>query len=44
MDIQTCIAKLGAIDEGVPFAIRQNNCLQCGNCFENCPTQAIEQL
>ena len=33
-----------AINEGAPFAIRQNNCLQCGNCFENCPAQAIERL
>lgn len=42
----TCqsVCPQSAIDEGVPFAIRQNNCLQCGNCFENCPTQAIEQL
>lgn len=36
----------GAVDQGAPksYLIRQNNCLQCGNCFENCPVQAIERL
>ncbi len=31
----------GAIDEGLPFTIRQRNCLHCGLCLENCPAQAI---
>ncbi|MGI6050893.1 MAG: 4Fe-4S binding protein [Bilifractor sp.] len=30
-----------AIEEGTPFAIRQDSCLHCGLCFENCPVQAI---
>lgn len=30
-----------AIDEGMPFQIRQQNCLHCGLCFESCPVQAI---
>lgn len=34
----------GAIDEGEPFVIRQNNCLQCDNCFEHCPVEAIIKL
>lgn len=39
----TCMASCpqNAIEEGVPFAIRQNNCLHCGRCFEHCPVQAI---
>ena len=31
------------IEEGSPFAIRQENCLHCGLCQENCPVQAIEE-
>lgn len=31
------------IEEGSPFAIRQENCLHCGLCQENCPVQAIER-
>lgn len=34
----------GAIDEGMSFMIRQENCLHCGRCYENCPVQAIERL
>lgn len=30
-----------AIDEGAPYAIRQENCLHCGLCYERCPVQAI---
>ena len=30
-----------SIDEGTPFAIRQDSCLHCGLCFENCPVDAI---
>lgn len=30
-----------AIDEGLPYSIRQNNCLHCGRCYEHCPVQAI---
>ena len=30
-----------AIDEGMPYSIRQNNCLHCGRCYEHCPVQAI---
>ncbi len=29
------------IEEGEPFAIRQEHCLHCGLCYENCPVQAI---
>lgn len=32
------------ITEGSPFVIDEAHCLQCGNCFENCPVQAIEWL
>ena len=32
------------ITEGTPFVIDEAHCLQCGNCFENCPVQAIEWL
>ena len=32
------------ISDGTPFEIDQAHCLQCGNCFENCPVQAIEWL
>lgn len=31
----------GAIEEGEPYVIRQNNCLHCGRCSELCPVQAI---
>ncbi|MGI6203920.1 MAG: 4Fe-4S binding protein [Anaerovoracaceae bacterium] len=31
------------IDEGTPFAIRQESCLHCGLCFENCPADAIRR-
>ena len=31
------------IEEGTPFAIRQENCLHCGLCAENCPVQAIRK-
>lgn len=27
----------------VPFAIRQENCLHCGNCMEACPCGAVER-
>ena len=39
----TCAANCPqqAIDEGLPYVIRQRNCLHCGLCFENCPAQAI---
>ncbi len=39
----TCggICPQGAIDESLPYVIRQQNCLHCGLCFENCPVQAI---
>lgn len=30
-----------AIDEGLPYEIRQRNCLHCGLCVENCPVEAI---
>ena len=41
----TCAAVCpqSAIDEGTPYAIRQENCLHCGLCFESCPVQAIER-
>lgn len=39
----TCagVCPQGAVEEGLPYAIRQRNCLHCGLCFENCPVQAI---
>ena len=41
---ETCVSVFPqrAIDmqDGKAF-IRQQNCLHCGNCFENCPVQAI---
>ena len=43
MDIETCIKKQGCIEEGTPFSIQENHCLQCGNCFENCPVDAIRR-
>lgn len=41
----TCLSVCpqNAIDEGMPFVIRQINCLQCGNCYENCPAEAIQR-
>ena len=55
MDIETCLKKHGyvgvldfaTVDEdglrrcgtSVPF----DHCLQCGNCFENCPVQAVQR-
>lgn len=41
----TCVSVCpqNAIDEGMPYEIRQRNCLHCGQCFENCPVQAIER-
>ena len=32
-----------AIDDGMPYTIRQNNCLHCGLCYEKCPTGCIEK-
>lgn len=29
------------IEEGKPYAIRQNHCLHCGNCYEKCPMKAV---
>ena len=42
---RTCqtVCPQSVISEGTPFAIDQNHCLQCGNCYENCPVQAIER-
>lgn len=37
---QNCIDK----GEPQPYTIRQNNCLHCGDCFENCPAGAIIRL
>ncbi len=31
------------IEAGSPFRIQENHCLQCGNCFENCPVEAIRR-
>ncbi len=31
----------GAIREGNPYEIIQENCLHCGRCFEKCPADAI---
>ena len=42
----TClgVCPQGCIVEGTPFVIDRNHCLQCGNCYENCPVRAIERL
>lgn len=28
-------------DNGLPVSIYQNNCLHCGNCFRDCPVNAV---
>ncbi|MBQ8963770.1 MAG: 4Fe-4S binding protein [Clostridia bacterium] len=28
----------------MPYVIDANHCLQCGNCAENCPVEAIRRL
>ena len=42
----TCcqVCPQGAIEEGVPYRIRQENCLHCGGCFESCPVRAVEHI
>ena len=42
----TCqgVCPQNVITEGSPYEIDANHCLQCGNCAENCPVQAIERL
>jgi uncharacterized pyridoxamine 5'-phosphate oxidase family protein/NAD-dependent dihydropyrimidine dehydrogenase PreA subunit len=32
------------ITEGTPFSIDPEHCLQCGNCFENCPVGVIHRI
>ncbi|MBR1781821.1 MAG: 4Fe-4S binding protein, partial [Oscillospiraceae bacterium] len=41
----TCqtVCPQSCIEDGSPFRIRENHCLQCGNCFENCPVEAIRR-
>lgn len=41
----TCqrVCPQSCIEEGAPFAIRENHCLQCGNCLENCPVEAVKR-
>ncbi len=34
---QKCIG-----EDGIPFKIRQENCLHCGNCMEACPAGAVK--
>ena len=50
MDLQTCLKKMELVgvlafatvdSEGTPFVIRQEHCLHCGNCYENCPVKAV---
>lgn len=31
------------IFEEQPYMINQNHCLHCGNCYENCPVNAVER-
>lgn len=31
------------IIEETPYKIKQNHCLHCGRCFEDCPVQAIRK-
>ncbi len=42
---KTCrtVCPQNCIEEGEPFRILENHCLQCGNCFENCPAGAIKR-
>ncbi|NMM64938.1 4Fe-4S binding protein [Clostridium sp. P21] len=30
------------VDKGLPYFIKQANCLHCGLCLENCPVKAIK--
>ena len=41
----TCrtVCSQNCIEEGSPFVIDENHCLQCGNCAENCPVEAIRR-
>lgn len=41
----TCqtVCPQSCIEDGSPFRIQENHCLQCGNCFENCPVEAIRR-
>ncbi len=41
MNLSTCLKKMELV--GV-FVIRQNNCLHCGSCYENCRVKAIERM
>ena len=34
----------GCIDEGDPYQIQPEHCLHCGNCYENCPNEAIIRI
>ncbi|MBS5212222.1 MAG: 4Fe-4S binding protein [Megasphaera sp.] len=45
MDAETCLKKLPPTMyyEGQPFVIRQEHCLYCGKCYENCPVQAVRK-
>ena len=41
----TCaeVCPQGAVREGSPYEIVQENCLHCGLCFEQCPVSAINR-
>lgn len=39
MCVMVCPAD--CIDVGVPYAIRQADCLHCGSCMDECPSGAI---
>ena len=52
MDLQTCLKKMELVGvlafatvdaEGAPYRIRQEHCLHCGSCLENCPVNAEER-
>lgn len=32
------------IEQGIPFQIREENCIHCGTCYKICPYAAIEKL
>lgn len=40
-----CIPKCpqNCIEKGIPYHIKQKNCILCGNCYTICPLEAVEK-